>query len=457
MHVQFTTVAQGLWQVRYRTERICFEGVRAESPTVHTGGGKIESGNYRMSQGHIPGISQAAEGEHPPPGEDRIREELSRVLASHEFRSSKRSQDFLRYVVENTLRGHADLLKERTIGIEVFGRSTSYDPSDDATVRVKAGEVRKRLGLYYSSEGAHNPLRIELPSGTYVPEFRAVDAGAVVEPGAVAPATDHATRTVLQPVQTLPHTGRWAAAGVVALAAVALLVWGLMQHPRTPLDEFWAPVLKGSSPALVCAAFVPVWNLDRDPGAQGPLRAEDFVALTDQFVGGGDLIATSRLTAMLTRLGRPFRVRVGNDVSFADFRSGPAILVGYSYTRWKEISDQLRYFIDGSRRPVGITDNGKPTEWALPNLPRDRRTTEDYAIVSRVFHPYTHAMLVEIAGITQYGTDAASDLVTNPDLMAEALRGARPGWQTQNLQLVLHVKVISGAPSSPKVVARYFW
>ena len=69
----------------------------------------------------------------------------------------------------------------------------------------------------------------------------------------------------------------------------------------------------------------------------------------------------------------------------------------------------------------------------------------------------THAMLVEIAGITQYGTDAAADLVTNPDLMAEALRGAPSGWQNKNLQLVLHVKVIAGAPSSPRVVATHFW
>src|SRR5215470_9633439 len=113
----------------------------------------------------------------------RIREELERVLASHEFRASKRSQDFLRYVTENTLQGHADMLKERTIGIEVFGRSTTYDPSDDATVRVKAGEVRKRLGIYYAGEGATDPVRIELPPGTYIPEFRTV---AVRSPAAAA-------------------------------------------------------------------------------------------------------------------------------------------------------------------------------------------------------------------------------------------------------------------------------
>src|SRR5580704_13430775 len=114
--------------------------------------------------------------------EESIREELARVLSSHEFRSSKRSQDFLRYAVENTINGHTDLLKERTIGIEVFGRSTSYEPSDDATVRVKAGDVRKRLGLYYAEQGSHNPVRIEMPAGTYVPEFRWSDVHEAVTP-----------------------------------------------------------------------------------------------------------------------------------------------------------------------------------------------------------------------------------------------------------------------------------
>src|SRR3954471_20506521 len=100
-----------------------------------------------MSQGQSPGISSA-----PGRGgltEEQIREELNRVLASHEFRTSKRSQEFLRYVVDHTLKGQADTLKERNIGVDVFGRPVDYDPSEDATVRVKAGEVRKRLGLYY--------------------------------------------------------------------------------------------------------------------------------------------------------------------------------------------------------------------------------------------------------------------------------------------------------------------
>jgi hypothetical protein len=389
-----------------------------------------------------------ADGVQTPLPAERIREELSRVLGSHEFRSSKRSQDFLRYVVEHALAGDTDVLKERTIGIEVFGRPTSYDPSDDATVRVKAGEVRKRLGLYYSDQGAQDPVRIELPSGTYVPEFHTHSVASVPAP---QPEPES------KPAPAPGPKPRWRpllAAALVLLAAGGA-IWYLTRPAATVLDQFWAPVLEGKRPVQVCAAFVPVWNFEQQ--SSGPARPEDYNPLPDQFVGGGDLLATSRLTAMLTRLKRPYGVRVGNDVAFADLRNGPAILVGYSYTRWRDISAQMRYFIDGTRRPIGITDNGNPTQWNLPDLPRDRHTSEDYAIVSRVFHPDTHAMLVEIAGILQYGTDAAGDLVTNPDLMAEALRDAPAGWQTKNLQMILHVKVISGAPTSPKVVKTYFW
>ena len=127
-----------------------------------------------MAQGAAPGgapkapAGAAARSRYRRSGSGRTASHFS----CHEFQSSKRSQDFIRYVVEHTLTGRADMLKERTIGIDVFGRSTSYEPSDDATVRVKAGDVRKRLGLYYAGQGAQDPVRIEFPAGTYVPEFR---------------------------------------------------------------------------------------------------------------------------------------------------------------------------------------------------------------------------------------------------------------------------------------------
>src|ERR1700691_2601293 len=141
-----------------------------------------------MVEGQVPGEAnmKGAAGSRPTSvSAEAVREELSRVLACHEVRLSKRRQDFVRYVVEHTLSGRDDMLKERTIGSEVFGRTTIYDRSDDATAWVNAGDVRKRLGLYYAEEGARNPVRIELPAGTYVPEFRWAEAKADV-PDALA-------------------------------------------------------------------------------------------------------------------------------------------------------------------------------------------------------------------------------------------------------------------------------
>jgi hypothetical protein len=394
------------------------------------------------------GKPAASNGVHQDLPRESIRAALHRVLESQGFRTSRRSHDFLRYVVERTLEGQSDSLKERTIGVDVFGRPAEYDPSDDATVRVKAGEVRKRLNLYYANEGQHDEIRIELPAGTYVPEFHTAQAHA-----AAAAELQHLA------VVARPAKWRWAivAGAALAIAAVVVAVWLQMRPPHTPLDEFWVPVLRGSAPVLLSAAYVPVYGVDPKMVPERPTRFEDFVLLNDQFVGGGDLMAVARLSAMLNRMHRSYRVKIGSDVTFQDLRTAPNVLVGYSYTRWREISKELRFFIDAERRPRMVTDNGKPTQWALPELPPDRRTSEDYAIVTRVFHPDTQAMLVEVAGITQYGTEAGADLITSPEFLAEALHDAPKGWQNKNLQLVLHVKVISGTPTSPKVVATHFW
>jgi hypothetical protein len=397
---------------------------------------------------HTPGFASRLKDRKIDPSE--VRQALDRVFDSPGFRASRRSQDFLRYVVERTLEGQSESLKERTIGIDVFGRPAAYDPSDDATVRVKAGEVRKRLGHYYATEGQHDEIRIELPAGTYVPEFVRLDPPAApaepkpVEVQAAGPPGFSWKRLALLLPMLL----------VIAIAAGA---WLKLRAPDTVVDQFWAPVLRGSAPLLLSTAYVPVYGVDPKMTPERPTRFEDFVPLNDQFVGGGDLMAVARISAMLNRTHHPYRVKIGSDVSFQDLRTGPTALIGYSYTRWREISQQLRFFIDAERRPRMVTDNGKPTEWSLPDLPADRHTNEDYAIVTRVFHPDTQAMLVEVAGITQYGTEAAADLITTPEYLDEALHDAPHGWQNKNLQMVLHVRVISGTPASPKVVAKYFW
>ena len=426
------------------TEHTCSQSVTGVGARIEATGQTNLTG-----EGHTPGFANGLNDHKVAPAE--VRKALDRVFESQGFRASRRSQDFLRYVVERTLDGQSESLKERSIGIDVFGRSASYDPSDDATVRVKAGEVRKRLVHYYATDGQNEEIRIELPAGTYVPEFiRAERPPVSVESNPViVEAASEAATSWKRPIFLLIP---------ICLAIVAAVaVWIKIRAPDTVVDQFWAPVLRGSAPLLLSTAYVPVYGVDPKMTPERPTRYEDFVPLNDQFVGGGDLMAVTRISAMLNRTHHPYRVKIGSDVSFQDLRTGPTALIGYSYTRWREISQQLRFFIDADRRPRMVTDNGKPTEWSLPDLPADRHTSEDYAIITRVFHPDTQAMLVEVAGITQYGTEAAADLITTPEYLSDALHDAPRGWQNKNLQMVLHVKVISGTPASPKVVAKYFW
>src|SRR5580658_9621464 len=112
-----------------------------------------------------------------------VRDHLHDVTASHVFAASKRSQDFLQLIVEYALEGEVDNLRERMIGAEMFGRPINYDTGSDSVVRVKATEVRKKLAQYYLERDGTPLVRIELPSGSYVPRFIFEPLDAKSQPG----------------------------------------------------------------------------------------------------------------------------------------------------------------------------------------------------------------------------------------------------------------------------------
>lgn len=100
-----------------------------------------------------------------------VRRHLEEIIASSAFAGSKRSQDFLQLIVEHALAGRFDSLRERMIGVEMFGRPVAYDTANDAVVRVKATEVRRKLAQFYRETASPPLVRIELPTGSYVPKF----------------------------------------------------------------------------------------------------------------------------------------------------------------------------------------------------------------------------------------------------------------------------------------------
>src|ERR1700719_2175446 len=144
------------------------------------------------------------------PEAQTARRQLERVLASAGFARNERLARFLRFVVEQHLDGKDSELKESVIAIEVFGRKTDHDPTQDSIVRTEAGRLRARLSEYYVGEGKSDALVIELPKGGYTPVFRQPEAA----PAMTAPG---------------PHrTGLWLLAAV-AVAVVAVGWWRLQR------------------------------------------------------------------------------------------------------------------------------------------------------------------------------------------------------------------------------------
>jgi len=117
---------------------------------------------------HETTISQVADAEDTLA---QLQEHLKAIVESDAFRGSERCGRFLIYIVNQALAGHSEALKERVIGIEVFGRAPDYSTSDDAIVRVTASDVRKRLQQHYRKDGASSKYQIHLPVGSYIPEI----------------------------------------------------------------------------------------------------------------------------------------------------------------------------------------------------------------------------------------------------------------------------------------------
>src|SRR6266446_6694389 len=105
------------------------------------------------------------------PSVDERRALIERVATSVHFRRSARLRDFLLYVGGQSLKDGCPEINEQEIGSKVFGRPSSYDRSQDNIVRVNATELRKRIELYFATEGAHEPLILEIPRGGYKPIF----------------------------------------------------------------------------------------------------------------------------------------------------------------------------------------------------------------------------------------------------------------------------------------------
>jgi hypothetical protein len=407
--------------------------------------------------------------------------ELETILGSPFFRGSSRCKQFLAYVVQHKIDGHDELLKERTIGAELFRRPADYATGDDPVVRVQAGEVRRRLKQYYQSVPDSSPIRIELPLGSYVPEFH---RNPVAHPLEAQP-------EVPPPVAQLPAVPRrrngllWTALGlgVVLLGVVATLALRHRTSRESQLDQFWSPVFSSPQAVLIClpkpVLYRPSLELYRrysktHPGTFAtevqrlnqklPLDPNekmtwgDMVAIPDFGVGAGDVYAADRLSVLFARMNKPSQLRIGSEYSFDDLRNSPAVTVG-AFSNWGtlEMTASLRFVFAEKEGTFWIQDRSSPDRrWSWGFGP-DGAFTQDFGVAVRLFDSKTGQLLISVAGLSASGSDAAAQLISEPNYLAEALRGAPADWQRKNMQVVVETDVTNGMAGPPHVVAAYFW
>jgi hypothetical protein len=395
---------------------------------------------------------------HAHPTAEEVRNQMALVLASPLFRNSRHYPALLRYIVEETLDGKHGHLKERSLGVVVFGREPNYDTNLDPVVRTSACEVRKRLAQYYHEHEHDATVRIDVPHGSYVPEFRYRNPSIVAPPApAIAPATVQGG----VPWNFNPRVwGRIHYAAVVAIALASIAGVVLLRTNRTATDRFWSPVW-GSADSIMISLGQSPSAAANSPDPEKPPTVWDVMA--GDRVEFADAVTMGRVTGLLREHGREFDIRKASDFTLTDFRNGPVVLIGAFNNDWTlRLENQLRFVFEGdpvtkSANIIKDRQNPSRTSWRIDNAAEYSKVTADYAIVSRVLDPVTERAVVVIAGLTKDGTTAAGEFATEERYLQALARVAPAGWERKNFQVVISTEIIDGNPGPPRIVATNFW
>jgi hypothetical protein len=388
-------------------------------------------------------------------------EQLERLLQNTHFHKSKRFPVFLKFVVTEALAGRAESLKERTLGIEVFGKDPNYDTTEDPIVRVTAGEIRKRIAQYYQEPGHEHEIRVLLPSGSYAPQFCfPEDAKAInpKEPG--LPVQALLPKPVFGIARRAFSWGKVMA--VIAALAVAIgagLAWQAL-HP-TAIEQFWAPFVKSPDPVLFCIADQSQYSTITLRDAANPQRQ---TTLNDRMITViiDDVNPLVDIASLLHTYGRSYRVQGETATTLSDLRRSPSIFIGAYDNSWTlRLTAPLRFHFANNPEMTRfwIEDRNKPTkqDWVLERSHQDTGTYKDYAIVARLLDPNTDRFVVVAAGIARGGTVAAGEFLVDARHLDELALKATKDWSRKNLEIVLETQVIDGRSGPPRIDEVYSW
>jgi hypothetical protein len=383
----------------------------------------------------------------------RILTHVDELLESQAFAGSRRRQAFLRYVVQETLEGRGQAIKETNIAVDVFGRSNDFDAQTASIVRVTAAEVRKRLVQAYEG-GLGRDLRIELPLGGYQPAFHFLPAEETLEAPLSIPSTEPLARRVLSP--------RWLVASALVCAAVSLVLLLRVAQRPSSIDLLWQPFLMHDRPVLISLATPTMLSLSHadkwlplQPG--GAIPTSELDVMTSRLVGTGAALGAALFGEQLVSRGQRFEVKFGDDMSFADLKHSPAILIGS--TRWtQELTKPLRFRLQRVADQMLLTDSQQPDRnWVIPWRHQSTQIDEGYSLVTRLLQSESGYVVLIVAGMDVRSTQAGVEFLSRSGSFDQFAQSAPRGWENKNFQVVLQNTIHGNSSGSVTALASHFW
>jgi hypothetical protein len=440
-----------------------------------------------------------------------LRHHLTEIIEGAAFKGSHRSGQFLRYIVEQALAGHFDSLKERVIGMELFGRIPSYDTSEDAIVRVTASDVRKRLLQHYGKYGASSEFRVSLPLGSYVPEITRNSHSSELQGVAAHPqhtsttpdlgskhgdhappfplvvVTSSAGATSEATVAKNPGRIQWLIFGIIFLA-LNISLWGIFwirsSHANAAHAKLlpWSALFKPahathlitSDPNIVVVQEIAGTQLSVSDYANRKyisetnqltpesLRLAHAILWGDNSAAAVDVPIAANIGALAQASSSKIDVRAARSIQLSDLKTDDNfIFLGSPRSDpWSALFDNELDFIfafdKATKQEVILNTHPRPQE--LPSYVPTAlgwATGQSFAIIALVQNPDQNGSALLLAGANGEGTEAAGRLATDPSRLTPMLRkcGIDPSGPMQSFELLLRLNTMAGSPNNIDLIA----
>jgi hypothetical protein len=425
-----------------------------------------------------------------------IREHLLEILSSPVFRGSPRCSQFLKHVVDEAIAGRYDTLKERVIGIELFGRPPSYDTGEDAIVRVTASDVRRRLLQHYGGLKHAVRYRITLPPGSYVPHIIHEDGPpAVDEHGRVLHAeisSPNEAANDVEPGPLLEEPNRkhrrlvqWVVFGLLLIAfnaAWAVVFWlhARQIRPESASVLPWSTLFSSTRATKLITSDPNIAEIQGFTGGQISLSdyanhkyIPDPHALTPEQLrfctvilrGDKAAVVDTLIAAMVAQFaqanGRKITIQGARDSHLSDLQTDDnLVLLGSPRSNpWVGFfNDHLdfRYEYDKSigKEVIRNTHPRKGERAVYTETAPGWATGESYAIIAFIQNPDEHGQVLLLSGENGEGTEATGRLVSDLPRLTATLKqcGIASAGAPKHFEMLLHLNTLAGLPNNIDVV-----